>query len=116
MNAKLIVKIAGFLLLLWLMWRALLPYYDNYWLKKTLEEGAQFGTINSIEKTRKKMTSLLKEDGWMFTGEDLYIEKDSSGTVTISVKYKDEINWFNLHRIDLDMSADATKAKGKKMF
>ena len=73
---------------------AIKPYWNKYWIQKELEVAAVYGTKNTLENTKAFLISKLTEEGYRIAEDNIYIEKDSKNTVTITVRYSEKISMF----------------------
>ena len=73
---------------------AIKPYWNKYWIQKELEIAAVYGTKNTLENTKAFLISKLTGEGYHIAEGNIYIEKDSKNTVTITVRYSEKIFVF----------------------
>jgi hypothetical protein len=95
---------------------AVKPYWDKYWIQKELEVAAVYGTKNSLENTKAFLLKKLKEEGYRIEEEDIYIEKDSKKSVTVTVRYSDEISIFGKEIQKLHFTLTATEREIKAYY
>ncbi|MDY6881190.1 MAG: hypothetical protein SV686_13155 [Thermodesulfobacteriota bacterium] len=108
-KAKSMIMLLVSVCILALVFAAVRPYWNKYWLTKDLEAVAVYGTKKSIEEIKKKLDRVMKEQGHGFVGNDFYIQKDKHRNVTIGIEYYDEISLFSLIIKELEMEVE-TKA------
>jgi hypothetical protein len=101
---------------IWCAVSAVKPYWERYWLGRTVETAAIYGTKHTIEKTRKFLTKRMNEEGWDFDGGDFTIEKEKDKTVTISITYGDEIRIFGHTVKELEFTVERTSEEVEEMF
>jgi hypothetical protein len=88
------IVIAG--LIIYVGWFVAKPYVDKYRLEKVVENIAQYGTINTVERTEKEFQNRIVDLGRkdILPGM-LFLEKDEeTNRVKATLKYKDEIKVF----------------------
>ncbi len=95
---------------------AVKPYWSKYWLHKELEAAAVYGTKNTLENTKEMLANKLKEEGYRIGEDQIYIEKDSKNTVTITVRYPDKISIFGKEIQKLQFTVSATEREIKEYF
>ena len=95
---------------------AVRPYWNKYWLHKELEAAAVYGTKNTLQTTKEFLVNKLKEEGYPIGENDIYVEKDSKNTVTITVRYSDRISIFGKEFQKLQFVVTATEREIKAYY
>jgi hypothetical protein len=95
---------------------AVRPYWDRYWIHKELEVAAVYGTKNTVENTRVFLMNKFKEEGYPIQERDIYVEKDSKNTVTITAQYSDKISIFGKDIQKLHFTVRATEREVKEYY
>jgi len=95
---------------------AVKPYWNKYWLHKELEAAAVYGTKNTLQNTKEMLANKLKEEGYRIGEDEIYIEKDSKNTVTITVRYSDKISIFGKEIQKLQFTVSATEKEIKEYY
>ena len=95
---------------------AVKPYWNKYWLRKELEAAAVYGTKNTLQNTKEMLANKLKEEGYRIGEDEIYIEKDSKNTVTITVRYSDKISIFGKEIQKLQFTVSATEKEIKEYY
>jgi hypothetical protein len=111
-----LIKIAICIALAWLVLNGVRPYWNKYWIGQTIHNAAIYGTKNSIEDTRRFLNKAMSDAGRDFSGNDFVIEKDEKNTVTISLKYRDEIRVFGVKLKSLDLTVEKTASEVESIF
>jgi hypothetical protein len=88
---------------------AIWPYWTRFVMKSELKEVAIYGTKHSIEETGNLLREKLKERGFDIHHDDFSIAKDEHNTVTINVRYHDEISCFGFILKELDFTLEVTE-------
>jgi hypothetical protein len=98
------------------MGSAVRPYWDKYWIQKELEIAAVYGTKNTVENTKAFLLNKFKEEGYRIHEGDIYIDKDSKNTVTITARYSDKISIFGKDLQKLRFTVTATEREVKEYY
>lgn len=95
---------------------AVKPYWDRYWIEKEIEAAAVYGTKNKVEDTRSLLFKKLQEEGYLVREQDIYVDKDSKNTVTITVSYPDKISIFGKEIQKLHFTVTVTEREIKAYY
>ena len=98
--------IAAFLT--WCAICAATPYWHRYWLGIEVEAAAIYGTKNSIKDTKQFLSLRMAEEGYFFTGDDFYMEKDEKNSTLVRITYLDEIAVFGFRLVPLEFTIEKT--------
>ena len=104
------------LLILYLIFCAVLPFWHRYEMQSDLNAAALYGTKHSIEKTRALLLEKAAERGYELDAEDYAIEKDEKNTVSISLTYVDEIRFFGMTLKELEFTLEASARETAEAF
>lgn len=95
---------------------AVRPYWNRYWLQKELEVAAVYGTKNTLENTKQRLLNKLSEEGYPIGENDIFIEKDSKNSVTVTARYSDKISIFGKEFRKLQFIVTATEREVKEYY
>jgi len=91
------------------------PYWDKYWIGKSIEVAAVYGTKHSIQDTRAFLVERMKESGYPFSLDNIQIEKDEKNRVTITFRYQDTVSVFGRKVKDLVFTVRKTVSEVKNV-
>jgi hypothetical protein len=92
------------------------PYWNKYLITSDLKSAAIYGTKHNLEDTQNLVTEKIKESGYVFDSDNLNIEKDENNNVSISLTYKDKINFFGIDLKDLQFTVDVNEKYVREAF
>jgi hypothetical protein len=95
---------------------AVRPYWSKYWIQKEVEAAAVYGTKNKVEDTRSFLFKKLQEEGYPVREGDIYVDKDSKNTVTITVSYPEKISILGKEIQKLHFTVTATEREIKAYY
>ena len=95
---------------------AVRPYWNKYWLQEEIEAAAVYGTKNTVDNTKAFLLNKLKNEGYPIEEEDIFVEKDSKNSVTVTVQYSDEISIFGKEIKKLHFTLSATEREIKEYY
>ena len=95
---------------------AVKPYWDRYWIQKEVEAAAVYGTKNTVDNTKTLLFNKLQAEKYPIHEGDIYIEKDSKNTVSITVQYSDRISIFGKELEKLHFTVTATERELKEYY
>ncbi len=107
MNFKNILKIAVFVLIVYVGVEYALPHYRRYSLSIDMKVMANFALKNDEDLTKQKIRMILKENEWKFEPDDFFIRREE-GRVSISIEYTDEVVLFGRPVDTLDFNLVVT--------
>ena len=95
---------------------AVWPFYVKSRVNYDLKVAASYGTKHSIEETREFLVDALEERGVTYDPENLFIEKSSRNTVTISLFYEDSIHFFSIVLKKLEFELEVKQKNVREAF
>ena len=92
------------------------PFWQKRGLDKILTTTAVYGTKHTIEDTMKFLDRSLKKKGYPFSSADFEIDKDENKTVTIHIKYTDDIKVFGKALKEIEFTVEETAYEVKEVW
>ena len=75
-----------------------------------------YGTKNTLENTKVFLLNKLKEEGYRIGEDDIYIEKDSKNSVTVTARYSDKISILGKELRKLHFTVRVTEREIKEYY
>jgi len=95
---------------------AVKPYWKQILVTQGARSRRRVRNKKHFAEHKGNACNKLKEEGYRIGEDEIYIEKDSKNTVTITVRYSDKISIFGKEIQKLQFTVSATEKEIKEYY